>query len=72
MSLHERALQLKERGVLFAGLDAFGHDAEAEVLGECDDGGDDRGVLFFGADRAYEGFVDLENVDGEGAQVGQR
>ena len=42
---------------------------DAQVLGERDDGGDDCGVVAFGADGTDERLVDLEDVDREGAQV---
>ena len=65
-------MQLLEYRKLFVVLDAFGDDAQVEALGECDDRGHDRGVVLFCADRAYEGLVDFEDVDREGAQVGER
>ena len=71
VSLHVWASELEEYGDLFVVVDAFGDDEEVEVLGECDDGGDDGGVLAFGADRPDEGLVDLDDVEGEGSEVGE-
>ena len=57
-------------GVL--GLDALGDDAQAEVVGEVDRGAHDRGVGGVDGHLDHERLVDLDHVDREPLEVGQR
>jgi hypothetical protein len=45
----------------------LGDDGDVEVLGECENRGNDRGVFAFCADRTDEGLVDLDDIDGKRA-----
>ena len=57
---------------LFGLLDAFGDGFEVQCLGELHDGFDEA-VAFVGADDVVdEAFVDLEDVDGEFGERGER
>ena len=58
--------------MLLGGLDALGHDRHAEQVGELDDREDDgvaRAILFQVGDEAL---VDLDDVDREALEVGER
>src|SRR5207253_1400966 len=67
--MHAEALQ---RGQLAGCLDAFGDEVELERLTQGDDRAGDRLVLPVDVDALDEGLVDLEDVEREPAQVGQR
>jgi hypothetical protein len=72
------AAELVELGELLTGLDPLGDRGEAEGVGEIDDAGDDGAItavapVVDGLDEPrHERAVDLERVDGELLQVGQR
>src|ERR1051326_2739023 len=68
---HVAPVAAKEHGLFFH-LDAFRDDFEAEGVGHGDDGGDDGGAVRVGVDVADEGLVDLERVDREALEVGER
>ena len=57
---------------LLAGFDAFGDAGEAEVAAEADDGADQGFGGGLGGDVAEEGLVDLDAVELEAAEVGER
>src|SRR5689334_21886569 len=61
-SLQREPLQLR------FGFDAFGGGLEPEIVGETDDGANDRGRIRIAADVADEGLVDLDLVYRERAQ----
>jgi len=61
-----------EGGSLFKGFDPFGGDQQPEIVGEDDDGADDRQVRAGPADAGNKGSVDLDRVDGDVAQVAER
>src|SRR3954447_4406026 len=53
-------------------LDAFGGDGQAELMGQVDRGSDDDLVLRVLAEHRDERAVDLELVDGQPLEIGQR
>src|SRR5262249_56294990 len=57
---------------LVARLDAFGHHRHAQSARQADDGAHDGGRLRVAVDVGYEGAVDLDRVEWERLQVGQR
>src|SRR6478672_6355066 len=61
-----------QKAELFIGFDAFGHHRQAERLAHCDDGLRDR--LVFGVERnvADERAVDLQRIDREALELGER
>ena len=62
-----------EQGLgLGVGLDALGDHAEPEVEREPDDGGDDDLRPAVGVDARHQTAVDLDEVDGQRAQMAQR
>ena len=63
------ALQVLELGQV---LDALAEGLEVERLAQVDEGLDERGRLLGGGDALDEGAVDLERVDRELTQVGER
>jgi hypothetical protein len=74
---HEEALGLVDVGFseevhLIGGFHAFGKSGQAEVLAELYEGADEGFGLGRRGDGVSEGAVDLEAVNGELAQVGQR
>jgi hypothetical protein len=56
---------------LLVGLDALGHDPQLEGLAEADDGVAEGGVLGVEGDPVDERLVQLEDVEGEAAQVAE-
>src|SRR5690606_32343777 len=66
------AAQVAEEAQLALVLHALGDHLQAEVVGQGDDGADDGGVMLVAADTADETGVDLELVDRQPRQVGQR
>src|SRR5699024_402963 len=61
-----------EEVALGLGLDALGDHLQAEAVAEGDDGGGDLAVGAVLADVPHEAAVDLQQVDIELAQVGER
>ena len=49
-----------------------GSTAESEILAECDDGASDGGVVGVGEYVADEGLVDLQLVERQAFEIGQR
>ena len=68
------AAEFEQGFALGAGLDAFGDDFDVERAGESEDGAHDGGVAArqSGAQVGDEAAVDLERVNRELVQVGQR
>ena len=66
------AAERTEPGELVGGLDAFGHDGQAEVVGEVDDGLGHHRTGAVGSERLDEGAVQLDDVDREPVQVAER
>src|SRR5581483_7128171 len=67
------APQLGQGPELLAGLDPFGDDPESEGVGEIDDGRDHGHVFRTAVEELVdEGPVDLEIVEGELAEGGER
>jgi hypothetical protein len=71
-ALGEGAVELVQYRGLFDGLDSLGDGYQAERAGQVEDCSDH--CLAFGGsgDSVNEGFVDLEDVDGEVVEVRQR
>ena len=65
-------MQLEQLLELIGSLDALGDRAEVEDAGELDDRGGERGLLAAFRHAVDEGLVDLQDVDGEAADVVQR
>jgi len=57
---------------LLAGFDALGGGPHPEAARQPDDGADDRDRLRIDADIIDEGFVDLDLVERESLQIGER
>ena len=53
-------------------LDAFGNDAEVEGATQLDDRFDDGPVAGVGVDALHEGLVELEEVDRQVLELGER
>jgi len=68
VALRRLALLFLQVQHLVEGLDALGHDVDAERARHLDDGAGDRAVAHPGLEVADERAVDLEAVDGEVAQ----
>ncbi len=61
-----------ERPGLVRVLHPFGHRAHVQGVGHADDHPDDGAQVIAGREFAHEAAVDLERVEGEAAQVGER
>src|SRR5215218_4989557 len=72
VALAQRAGQVVERLQLVGVLQALRNDLHAQGLAELDDGRGHRARLRAGRHAVDEGLVDLQRVDREPAQVGQR
>ena len=72
MTLRRPATQRDQRRRLRRGLDTLGDALLVEGTSEVHHGIDDRGVALVDADARDEGAVELDRVDREAAQVGQR
>src|SRR4051794_17553568 len=72
VALCEAAAHFAQGGQLAELLDAFGHGRHAEALAELDDRVGERGVVGQRAEPLDERAVDLQRVDREAPQVGQR
>jgi len=66
------AADLEQVVELLFGLHAFRDRCELELLRQRHHGADERGVGAIGADIAHERLVDLELVDREAVQIGER
>ncbi len=53
-------------------FDPVGHHGQPQSVGEVDNGGNDQGIVGVVAERGHEVLVDLDHVDRELLQVGQR
>ena len=67
--VHSERLQ---PGSLFLGLDPFGHDFEVQRLAQLHERLNDRSGLGRRGQARHEGSVDLQNVDRELLEIGQR
>src|SRR4051794_7629737 len=72
VALRQPGAAVAEVGALQLLLDALGHDLQVQRAAEVDQPAQDRRHGLLVLDRADEGAVDLEDVDGELAQVRQR
>ena len=72
-ALAPAAAELDEHAGLVLGLDAFRHHRQAQVMGQVDDPGRDPAVVGVGVvpEALHEGPVDLDDVHGKLAEVGQ-
>lgn len=66
------AAMCRQKGGLQRVLDTLGDRGQLEAAGECDDGADDRLVAGVTTDAGDEGTVDLQRIDGQALQVGER
>jgi hypothetical protein len=71
-TLAERAAETTQKVQLVPGLDAVGDDLVAERAAETQDRANDRLALPVAADLADEGAVDLEAVDLDPLELGER
>src|SRR5690606_7428608 len=71
-ALSEVTARRSQQFILGTRLDALGHDLEAELVRQQDDGLAKGQIRALRAQVRYKGLIDLEVVDGELAQVGQR
>jgi hypothetical protein len=72
VALHRFAAVGAQVARLRFGLDAFGHQVQAQAARDRDDRQDHRIVALLVVDLLHEGLVDLDRVDREAVQVGQR
>ena len=71
-ALNEVAAGVLEDGELLRGPDAFGDNGQAQAVSQADDGGQQGGVVGLGAQLGNEVRADLDDIDGEAVEVGQR
>src|SRR5690606_13367914 len=71
-TLHLAASGVLQEGQLRLGLHALGDDAQTHGVRQPDDGVDDGRVVGIDHHVAHEALVDLERVDGQPLEVGQR
>src|SRR5688500_683347 len=72
VALHRVAAQFLQERQLQFGLDTFGDDSYAETVRECNGRLDDGGVVIVETETVGERAVDLEHVDREPFEVGER
>src|SRR5690606_5768549 len=72
LALSERAAHAVELLSLLACLDAFGNDPHAELSGDLDQGADDGLAAAIIAQALDKGLVNLDQIDRELQQVGER
>ena len=72
IALHHVAALVGEEAELFLGFDALGDDRHVEAVAEADHRADDRRRLRVAAEIHDEGAVDLDLVERERLQIGQR
>jgi len=71
-TLVEIAAGIRQELPLPQRLDPFCNHLQPQAVAQRDDGAHDRGVVLVGEHVAHEGVVDLELVERQLAQVGQR
>ena len=72
VALAHVAAQALQEGVLAFGFHAFGHHGQAQVVGQADGGGADGGVVGVGFQVFDKGAVELEAVQRQALEVGER
>ncbi len=72
VSLSEAAAHRPQQFELLRALDPLGHDLDAEVMPDLDDRAGQHGQRAVGAEASHERRVDLDDVDRQLAQVGER
>src|SRR5665647_3910533 len=72
IALHHVAAFVGEEAELLLGFHALGDDRHLQAMAEPDDGPDDRGRLRVAAEIDDEGAVDLDLVERESLQIGER
>ena len=72
VALEAVAFFIQQELELLGGFDAFGGDVQTEFFREGDDGFHQAGVFGVGGDVADKGAVDLDFVQGQALQIGQR
>ena len=71
-SLGETAAHVSDGGQLLGFFDALGEGVHSEISGQRDDGLDDLRSTAIAADPLDEPAIDLEGVDGEALEIGER
>ena len=72
VALRPVAPEVGQNPELVGRLHAFGYRREVEGVGQLDDCLDDNGVVAFDPQAGRQGLVDLQGVDREAREVGQR
>ncbi|SVB08632.1 uncharacterized protein METZ01_LOCUS161486, partial [marine metagenome] len=72
VALRQVTVETTQAVQLVFSFDALRHDLEPHAVGQCDGAGDDRRVAVVVTESGDERTVDLEEVDGEPLEVGER